>query len=166
MSNPYLGEIRVVGFNFAPVGWTMCDGQLLAISQYDALFALIGTTYGGDGVNTFALPNLQSRVAIHPGLGFEMGQQGGTETVTVEAAQMPSHSHTINAVTANGNTPYPKGAVFAASSAGHFVPVASATEVMGNMVSQAGGNQPHNNIQPYLALTCIIALQGIFPSQN
>jgi microcystin-dependent protein len=166
MSNPYLGEIRVVGFNFAPVGWMMCDGELLPISQYTALYQLIGTDYGGDGISTFALPNLQSRVAIHQGNGFVIGEQSGTENVTLSTSQVPSHSHVINAVAASGNHPAPNGAVFAASSAGQYVPVASATGVMGNMVSPAGGSQPHSNIQPYLALTCIIAFEGIFPSQG
>ena len=166
MSNPYLGEIRVVGFNFAPEGWALCDGQVLPISEYDALFALLGTTYGGDGQSTFALPNLQSRVAIHQGNGFVLGQETGVENVTVSISQIPSHTHSIGAVAGSGNAPSPNGAVFAASSAGQYVPVASATGTMGNMVSTAGQGQPHSNIQPYLALTCIIALAGIFPSQN
>jgi microcystin-dependent protein len=169
MSNPYVGEIRYVGFNFAPQGWAFCNGQLLAISQFETLFNLIGTTYGGDGQNTFALPDLQGRVAIHQlqqGESFVMGEFGGTEAVTLLINEIPSHSHTIGAVAANGNAPTPGGNVFAASSAGQFVPVASATGAMGNMVSPIGGNQPHTNLQPYLVLNPIISLFGIFPSQS
>lgn len=170
MSQPFVGEIRCVGFNFAPVGWSLCNGQLLPISEYDVLFNLIGTTYGGDGQTTFALPNLQSRVAIHQGSNgvsdYVIGELGGVENVTVTSAEIPSHSHPIEVVAANGNSPTPAGAVFAASSAGQYVPVASATGVMANMVSQVGGSQPHSNIQPYLAMTCIIAFEGVYPSQG
>jgi microcystin-dependent protein len=166
MSEPYVGEIRCVGFNFAPEGWFQCQGQLLAISQFEVLFNLIGTTYGGDGINTFALPNLQSRVAIHQGNDFVAGQTGGAEEVTVTIAELPSHSHTIGAVAANGNSPTPAGSVFAASSAGQYVPVAAATGAMGSMVSPVGGSQPHSNLQPYLTLTYIIAWAGIYPSQS
>jgi microcystin-dependent protein len=166
MATPYIGEIRFVGFNFAPQSWALCDGSLLSIAENTALFQLIGTTYGGDGVNTFALPNLQSRVAIHQAEDFVMGQTGGVEDVTLLVSQIPSHAHAIGAIHTDGNKPTPAGALFAASSADQYVPVASATSAMGNMVSQAGGNQPHTNIQPYLALTCIIALYGIFPSQD
>jgi microcystin-dependent protein len=166
MSNPFVGEIRYVGFNFAPQGWAFCNGQLLAISQNAALFQLLGTTYGGDGQNTFALPDLQGRVAIHQGFGFVQGEISGTEEVTLLTNEIPSHSHTIGAVAANGNAPTPGGNVFAASSAGQYVPVASATGAMGNMVSPIGGNQPHTNLQPYLTLNPIISLFGIFPSPN
>jgi microcystin-dependent protein len=166
----YVGEIRLVGFNFAPADWFLCDGQLLPISEFEVLFNLIGTIYGGDGQTTFALPNLQSRVAIHQGSDGEstyvIGQLGGVENVTITDAELPSHSHTINAVTANGNSPTPAGAVFAASSAGQYVPVASATGAMANIVSAAGGSQPHSNIQPYLAMTYIIAWAGVYPSQG
>jgi microcystin-dependent protein len=166
MSEQYVGEIRYVGFNFAPVGWFMCEGQLLSISENETLFNLIGTTYGGDGQNTFALPDLRGRVAIHQGDSFVMGQMSGAETVTLSIEDIPSHAHTIGAATANGNSPSPAGNVFAASSAGQYVPVASATGAMGNMVSPTGGTQPHINLQPYLTLTAIIAFEGIYPSPD
>jgi microcystin-dependent protein len=166
MSNPFVGEIRYVGFNFAPVDWAFCNGQILAISQFETLFNLIGTTYGGDGQTTFALPDLQGRVAIHQGEFFVIGEISGTEVVTLLTNEIPSHSHTIGAAAANGNSPAPGGAVFAESSAGQFAPVASATGAMGSMVSPIGGNQPHTNLQPYLTLNPIISLFGIFPSQG
>jgi len=171
MSDQFVGEIRYVGFNFAPVDWALCDGSLLAISEFQVLFNLIGTTYGGDGQNTFGLPNLQSRVAIHQGTlpagsTYVIGQESGVESVPLSINQVPSHAHSIGAVTANGNSPSPAGSVFAATSAGEYVPSASATGTMGNMVGQAGSGQPHSNIQPYLTLTPIIALFGVYPSQG
>ena len=170
MSQPYVGEILFVGFNFAPANWMLCQGQLLAISEYDTLFNLIGTTYGGDGQSTFALPDLRGRVAMHQGSNgvstYVIGEAGGAEEVTVLTSQLPSHSHTIGAVTADGNSPTPSGNVFAASSAGQYAPLASATGAMGDMVSAAGGSQPHNNLQPFLVVNCIISLFGIYPSQN
>lgn len=166
MADPFVGEIRYVGFNFAPQEWALCNGQLLSISENAALFSLLGTTYGGDGQTTFALPDLQSRVAIHQGNSYVMGQEGGVETVNLSVNEIPSHSHAIGAVAANGNSPSPGGALFASTSAGEYVAVASATETMGNMVGQAGSGQPHSNIQPYLALTAIISLYGIFPSRG
>jgi len=166
MSNQYVGEIRAVGFNFAPEGWAFCNGALIAIAENEALFNLIGTTYGGDGQNTFALPDLRGRVALHQGSGFVQGEISGVESVTILQQQIPVHSHTLGAVAANGNSPHPGGAVFAASSAGEYAPIASATGVMGNMVLSAGGNQPHENRQPSLALNYIIAMDGIFPSQG
>ena len=170
MSQPYVGEIRFVGFNFAPAGWMTCQGQLLAISEYDTLFNLIGTTFGGDGQTTFALPDLQGRVAMHQGSNgvsdYVIGEAGGAEEVTVTIPALPAHSHTIGVVAANGNSPTPKGTVFAASSAGQYVPLAAATESMGDMVSAVGGSQPHNNLQPFLVVNCIISLFGVYPSQN
>jgi microcystin-dependent protein len=170
MSQPYIGEIRLVGFNFAPVDWALCNGALLSISQNAALFSLLGTTYGGDGINTFALPNLQSRVAIHlgtlAGASYPEGQYAGVENVTLTTAQMPSHNHSIPVVAAAGNAPSPAGALIASAPEEQFAAVASATSSMGNMVAAAGSSQPHSNIQPYLALNYIIALYGIFPSQN
>jgi len=166
MSEPYVGEIRFVGFNFAPVGWMMCEGQLLPISDYSTLFNLIGTTYGGDGQSTFALPDLRGRVAMHQGSDFVIGQTGGVENVTLTVNDIPSHSHAVGAVHTNGNRPTPAGALFAASSTGQYVPVASATSAMGNMVSATGGSQPHNNLQPLLVMTCIISLFGVYPSPS
>jgi microcystin-dependent protein len=166
MSQPFIGEIRYVGFNFAPVDWQVCDGALLPISEYETLFNLIGTTFGGDGQSTFALPDLRGRVAVHQGQGLVLGEQSGAETVTLSTEEIPSHSHSINVASAIGNTPAPGGNVFAASSAGQYAPLAAATGAMGSMVTPAGGTQPHPNIQPYLTLTPIIALFGIFPSQS
>jgi microcystin-dependent protein len=171
MATPYLGEISYVAFNFAPYGWAVCNGQLLSISQNDALFALLGTIYGGDGVSTFGLPNLQSRVAIHwgtslQGNNYSIGEYAGVENVTVLASQVAGHSHPIGAVSGNGNTSSPSGAVFAASSEDQYVAVASATGALGNVVIPNSGNQPHTNIQPYLTVTCVIALEGIFPQRG
>ncbi len=170
MSQPFVGQILFVGFNFAPVGWASCDGSLLSISENATLFQLVGTTYGGDGQTTFGLPDLRGRVAIHQGSAqgetFAMGQTGGAEEVTLLDSEIPTHSHSIGAVSADGNSPTPGGAVFAASSAGQYAPVASATGAMGDMVSATGGSQPHTNLQPFLALNGIIALDGVFPSQS
>jgi microcystin-dependent protein len=167
MADQFLGEIRYVGFNFAPQGWALCNGQILSISEYDALFALIGTTYGGDGQTTFALPSLESRVALHQGGEYVIGATGGTENVTLLSSEIPAHQHAVQVFAGAGNSPSPSGSVFAAESSGHYVAAASATGAMdASMVSLTGQSQPHSNIQPYLAITCIIALDGIFPSRN
>jgi len=167
MADPYLGEIRYVGFNFAPLGWELCNGQLLPISEFDALFALLGTTYGGDGESTFALPNLQSRVPIHMGNDYSIGEEGGAENVALDIGQMPAHAHAIQVSNFAGNSPTPSGSVFAAQTSGHYVANASATGSMAPaMVLSDGQQQPHSNIQPYLAITCIIAMEGIFPSRS
>lgn len=170
--DPFLGEIALVGFNFAPVGWAMCNGQLLPISQNVALFSLLGTFYGGDGVNTFALPDLRGRMAIHSGQGpglssYVQGQLGGTEVVTLTAAQMPQHTHQLTGSSSNGTSNSPVNAVPAVQANG--VPVYSATpnaNLSPNAIGLAGGNLPHSNLQPYLSLNYIIALQGIFPSRS
>jgi microcystin-dependent protein len=178
--NPFLGQILMVAFNFAPVGWALCNGQLLSIGQNNALFALLGTTYGGDGINTFALPNLQSRVAIHQGQGsglspYSMGSAGGTENVTLLAQQMPSHNHLINVNNTPGTAPDPTNNIQAEAGTGdprnptltsQFTSAAATGTMAPNAVSMAGGGQPHANIQPYLTMNFIIALQGIFPSRS
>jgi microcystin-dependent protein len=178
--NPYLGTILMVGFNFAPVGWALCNGQLLSISQNTALFSLLGTIYGGDGVSTFALPNLQSRVPVHQGQGsglspYVIGQPGGTENVTLLATQMPSHNHLINVNNTPGTAPDPTNNIQAEAGTGdprnptltsQFTNAASTGTMAQNAVGQAGGNQPHANIQPYLTINFIIALQGVFPSRS
>jgi microcystin-dependent protein len=155
MAQPFLGEIRCFGFNFAPVGWAFCEGQLLSINQNDALFNLIGTTYGGNGINTFALPNLQSRVPVHQGNlagnNYVMGQIGGVETVTLTSPEIPA-TNTFYAASSSGNNFYESGTTL--------------TALASNTVSSVGGGQPHSNIQPYLTLNWCIALQGIFPSRN
>jgi microcystin-dependent protein len=173
MSDQYLGEIRMFAGNFAPYGWALCNGQLLAISQNTALFSLIGTYYGGDGVTTFALPNLQSRAPIHQGQGlglspYVIGQNGGTENVTLTTQQMPQHNHVINAFAGPGGTTHPGNAIMASTSSDkpYTTSASDGTTMNGNMLSMAGSSQPHNNIQPYLCITFIIALQGIYPSRN
>jgi microcystin-dependent protein len=169
MAEPFLGEIRMFSGNFAPAGWAMCNGQLLAINQNQALFAIIGTFYGGNGINNFALPNLQGNVAIHQGNGFQVGQVGGEQAVTLTSAQMPSHSHTAQCVNAKANKPNPTGNVWAQDAAGttaEYSNAAPGAAMAPSAIAPAGGNQPHDNMQPYLTVTFIIALQGIFPSRN
>jgi microcystin-dependent protein len=172
MADPFVGEIRLFGGNFAPVGWAFCNGALMAISQNDALYALLGTTYGGDGVNTFAVPNLQGRLPIHMGTGPGLspvveGQAGGQETVTVITSQLPGHTHAISASTATGTKPGP-GANLLAAGATTSIYTTNAANNSLNAASMAvaGNSQPHDNMQPYQCVTFIIALEGIFPSQN
>ena len=164
------------GGNFAPLGWAFCNGQLLSISQNDALFALIGTTYGGDGQNTFALPNLQSQLPIHMGQGsglssYVIGQTAGTSAVTLLSSQMPTHSHSLNASTANATSPDVTASnVLARAAAGASLYAnsgspAAISQVLANL-GAAGSNQPHDNLMPTLCINFIIALEGIFPSQN
>jgi microcystin-dependent protein len=177
MSQPFLGEIRTTGHNFAPRGWAFCDGRLLAISQNDALFALIGTTYGGDGQVTFALPDLQGRVVIGTGQGpgsatnYVLGQKGGTEEVALTLNQIPSHRHTLLASSSSaGAVSAPAGLVPSANSNSGVLPYAAGTatpvvSMAATAVTMAGGNQPHENMPPFLCLSHIIAVEGIFPSQ-
>ncbi|HEX9160075.1 MAG TPA: tail fiber protein [Thermoanaerobaculia bacterium] len=165
MSSPFIGEIRMFGGNFAPVGWAFCDGSLIPISENDTLFNLIGTTYGGDGQQTFALPDLRSRIPIHVGPGFALGQQGGTETVTLTANQIPAHNHVPQAHSTN--TPSqssPGGAVWSASSLNQFTPTPNAN-LAADALGTAGGSQPHDNMAPFVAVSFILSLFGIFPSQ-
>jgi microcystin-dependent protein len=171
VSEPFIGEIRMFGFNFAPKGWAMCNGQLMPISQNQALFALLGTTYGGDGVQTFALPNLQSRVAIHQGQGpglspYTEGQAGGTENTTLNQAQMPAHNHGVQASTHPGRDTDPTGRVLGAPSAPLYDARSDGAAMNPSMITSVGGSQPFSNIQPYLVVNFCIALQGIFPSRN
>ena len=165
------------GGTFAPVGWAMCNGQLLAISQNTALFSLLGTTYGGNGVSTFALPDLRGRVPIHLGQGpglspYVEGQLGGTENVTLVTSQLPNHSHTVNGVVSGGNQASPAGGSLAVESTGTSLNYANSSTTPTTAMHPAmippsgGGNQPHTNIQPYLCVNFIIALQGIFPTRN
>jgi len=174
MSEPFIAEIRIVGFNFAPRGWAFCDGQLLPISQNTALFSLIGTTYGGDGRTTTALPNLQGRAPMHPGRGpglteRQLGERGGAETVTLTEAQMPSHPHTLRAAnTPGGQVQAPAASRTYARSAGGNAYHASSSPVdlAGEAVASAGGGQAHDNMQPFLTMNFVIALQGLFPSRS
>ena len=174
MSNPFLAEIRIMSFNFAPKGWALCNGQLLQINQNQPIFALLGTTYGGDGRTTFALPNLQGRLALHMGQGFSQGQRGGEEAHTVIMSEMPAHIHPANADGnhANANQTIP---TVANAKPGNASPALiyskggtgmQAVAMNAQMVTSIGGSQPHENRQPYLCLNFCIALQGIFPSQN
>jgi microcystin-dependent protein len=172
---PFVGEIRWVAFNFAPVGWAKCNGQLLPIDQNIALFSLLGITYGGDGETTFALPNLQGRVAIHEGQGVgltsrNVGDMGGSEQQTLTVGQLPAHSHSFSvpASTNRATTTNPKGAVIAASPFPidpEFTTTAN-TSLSSGQTSNTGGNQPFNTMPPFVALNCIIALQGSFPAQQ
>jgi microcystin-dependent protein len=169
MSEPFIGEIRIVTFNFAPTGWAMCDGQLMAISQNLDLFNLIGTLYGGDGKSTFALPNLQGRVAIHQGAGtglsdYFLGEFGGAESIALTIAQIPRHNHSLHATTTAHTSGVPTGHVLAGGGAYGIAP--TNTQLEGSAVGATGGSESHENRQPFLVLNFIIALQGLFPSQT
>jgi len=163
-TEPFLGEIRAVAFNFAPRGWALCNGQLLAIQTNAALFSILGTTYGGDGRTTFALPNLQGATPVHPnGNTVQLGAAGGSTTVTLTAAQC-GHSHPVAAVSAAANQSVPTGHLPAAT--GQVYGVTQTTSLNQACLTPAGGGQPHNNLQPYTVVNYVIALQGIFPSRN
>jgi microcystin-dependent protein len=165
MAQPYVGEIRMFAGNFAPAGWMFCDGQLLPISENETLFQLIGTTYGGDGQTTFALPDLQSRVPLHMGNGPILAETGGVETVTLTTQQIPIHNHALLGSTGNGDQANPSGNVLASSTLLKLYAVETANATMAaSAISPVGGSQPHENLQPYLALNFIISLFGIFPS--
>jgi microcystin-dependent protein len=168
MSTPYMNELKLVAFNFAPKGWSMCNGQFLPINQNQALFSLLGTTYGGNGQTTFALPDLRGRVPIHEGAGFTLGQQGGQYTHTLTMSEMPAHNHFMNAINANANNVDPTNGFFANTTGNLTIygPLNSAATMVPNQTTNFGGSQPHTNQSPYLVMTWIIALQGIFPSQN
>ena len=173
MADNYLGEIRPVPYNFAPFGWALCNGQILPISQYSALFSLLGTTYGGDGQSTFALPDLRGRVVIHQGQGsglssYQMGQSGGVETVTLTTNQIPGHGHGLTGTGAAATTPTPGTSVVPAtlSAATELYATGAATSLKPDSVGNAGGNQPHDNHQPFLAINYIIALEGIYPTRS
>jgi microcystin-dependent protein len=168
MSSPFIGEIRMFGGNFAPAGWAFCNGALMPISENDALFTLIGTTYGGDGQTTFALPDLQSRIPIHVGPGFVQGQTGGTETVTLTTNQIPSHSHVPTCNSAPGTQSGPGNGIWASTSPSlnQYSTNAPTLNMDPAAIGQAGGSQPHDNMVPFLAVNFILSLFGIFPSQT
>jgi microcystin-dependent protein len=169
MSSPFVGELRMFGGNFAPAGWAFCNGQLLPISQYETLYNLIGTTYGGDGVSTFGLPNLQGRVPIHmgtdrQGTAWVEGQISGTENVTLTVQQMPQHNHTVTA-NASGGSNVPTGNVYGGGDA-MFSTNAPSVQMSNTVISNNAGSVPHSNLMPFLAVSFIISLFGIFPSRN
>jgi microcystin-dependent protein len=167
MSQPYVGEIRLFAGSFAPVGWAFCDGQLLAISQNEVLFNLIGTTYGGDGQNTFALPDLRGRVPVHQGNGYVVGQSGGVETVTLTAAQMPPHQHAMHASSNGASTAHGPSEVLGSSATMRFYGSGTPNMAMDpNALTAVGGTQPHENMPPFVAINYIVSMFGIFPSQN
>ena len=180
MSDQYVAEIRIFPFNFAPIGWQICAGQILPISQYSALFSLLGTNFGGNGTSNFGLPNLQGNVPVDQGQGsglspYAVGQSGGNPTVTVLDAQNPIHNHLVNASTTNGNTPDPSNAVYAKGSFGSrgsegainlYTTTTPGVTLKPTALNQVGSNQPHNNMMPYLVLNFCIALQGIFPPRG
>ena len=167
MSQPYVGEIRLFAGNFAPLGWAFCDGQLLSIAQSEVLFNLIGTTYGGDGQNTFALPDLRGRVPVHQGNGYVIGQLGGTENVTLSAGQMPAHQHAMYASTAAASPAHGPAEVLGSSAAMKFYGTGTPNMAMdANALTAAGGNQPHENMPPFVAVNYIVSMFGIFPTQN
>jgi microcystin-dependent protein len=166
MGSPYVGEIRMFGGNFAPAGWAFCDGSLLPIAQNDVLFTLIGTTYGGDGQSTFALPDLRGRVPLHQGQGFTIGQMAGSESVTLTPAQMPAHNHALNA-SSTAATPAagPSGMLGASATTQFYGSGAPTTPMAADALAAAGGNQAHENMAPFQVVSFIISLFGIFPSQ-
>lgn len=173
MPDPYLGEIKTFAGNFAPAGWALCQGQLLSIAENDALFSLIGTTYGGDGVSTFALPSLASRIPLHQGTGPGLspkvtGELGGSETVTLTTGQLAAHNHTAVCSNTTGNSASPINSYWSTdpgSNTGAYSTASSST-MAATAIGNTGGGQPHNNVQPYLVINYIIALEGIYPSRN
>jgi len=169
MAQPYVGEIRMFAGNFAPAGWMFCEGQLLPISEYETLFNLIGTTYGGDGQSTFALPDLRGRIPLHFGNGFTLAETGGVETVTLTVSQIPAHSHPLLASTTAQTSNSPSARYYATvlpASQAIYDTATVNNNMAANMCTSTGGSQPHDNFQPYLCVDFIISLFGIFPSQT
>ena len=173
MSEPFVGEVRMFAGNFAPRGWAFCDGQLLAVSQNDALFSLLGTIYGGDGRTTFALPDMRGRIPLHAGTGpglnnRRLGAKGGAERVTINTPQLPTHSHVFNAMTTPATETTPSSNETLAQTAGYdlYVPPQNLTNMASQAVTSVGGSQAHNNLMPTLCIHFIMALVGIYPSRN
>lgn len=166
MSEPFLGEVRIMGFQFAPRGWAQCDGQILQINQNQALFSLLGTTYGGDGRVTFGLPELRGRTPVHFSNDVRLGERAGEEVHTLTIAEMPTHAHTARATAAAASTGDPTGAFWANAGRTNFTTEAPNNSMNPASVLNTGGSQPHNNMPPFLTLNFCIALQGIFPSRN
>ena len=168
MAEPFLGEIRMFAGNFAPRGWALCDGQLLAVSQYDALFSLLGTIYGGDGRTTFGLPELRGRIPVHPnGSALRLGRSGGSETVTLTAQQLPQHSHALPAASEPADRRRPRSSLLARTEEPAYTePNGEMVAMRADAVFAVGGSQGHSNLQPFLCVNFIIALAGIYPSRN
>src|SRR5580765_3470890 len=171
MSDQFVAEIRIFPFNFAPTGWSFCDGQLMPISQNTALFSLLGTTYGGDGRSTFALPNLQGSAPMQPGQGAglslrDLGETSGVESVTLLTSEMPAHSHTLNTTNEDGNNSQPANRFIGRGQPLYITPSGNLQQMAPQMLSPAGGGLPHNNMQPSLTLNFCIALQGIYPPRS
>lgn len=166
MSEPFLAEVRMVGFNFAPRGWALCDGQILPINQNQSLYSLLGTTYGGDGRTSFALPDLRGRTPIHVGLGHREGQKSGEETHTLAVNEMPQHTHIVQATNTAGTSQDPSNNVLATAATDVYGAFTSPVNMGSGSIANTGGGQAHENMQPYLAVNFCIALQGLFPSRN
>jgi microcystin-dependent protein len=170
MSSPFIGEIRMFAGNFAPAGWAFCNGALMPISENDTLFNLIGTTYGGDGQETFGLPDLQGRVPIHEGTGggstYQIGEKAGTETVTLSTNQIPQHNHLVMASTAIANDANPQNNVVAQADVDMYLSDVTDISLNAASIGSTGGSQPHENMAPYLAINFIISLFGVYPTQN
>ena len=171
MADPFVAEIRIFPFNFAPKGWAWCDGQLLPLSQNTALFSLLGTTYGGNGKSNFALPDLQGRTPIHPGQGpglslHDLGESGGSETVSLLESEMPAHSHTLRGSNERVEVNSPSGATLAVATAVVYSSENSSSVMHSQVISPSGGDFPHNNMMPYLTYYFCIALQGVFPPRT
>jgi microcystin-dependent protein len=165
MAEPFLSEIRIFSFGFPPKGWALCTGQLLPINQNQALFSLLGTTYGGDGRVNFGLPNLQARVPIHMGSGHTLGERGGEQSHTLSISELPTHVHTWNCSPSDANQPGPTGALLG-NAAEYSTTATNLVALQANQLANVGGSQAHLNMQPFLVLNLCIALQGIFPSQT
>jgi microcystin-dependent protein len=171
MADPFVAEIRIFPFNFAPKGWAWCDGQILPISQNTALFSLLGTTYGGDGKSTFALPDLQGRAPMHPGQGpglslHDLGETGGSETVSLLESEIPAHSHALRGSNLNSDSPSPSGNTLARFPNAYQSSTSGLVAMAPESLTPAGGDQPHNNMMPYLTFYFSIALQGVFPPRS
>ncbi len=171
MANPYLGEIRIFPYNFSPMGWALCEGQTMPISQNTALFALLGTTYGGNGTTTFNLPDLRGRAVVGAGEGpglsnYVLGEDGGAESVTLTSNQMPAHNHLVHADEGKGNSKVPGGSVIALGKKDEFSTVSDGSTMNAGMIANTGGSQPAPILSPFLVMTPCIALQGIFPSRS
>jgi microcystin-dependent protein len=166
MSEPFLSEIRMVGFNFAPRGWALCDGQILPINQNQSLYSLLGTTYGGDGRTTFGLPDLRGRTPVHVGNGRALGQKAGEEAHALGVQGIPTHQHHVNGSSQVADSTDPTGRVLAKAGEDLYGALSQPVDMGSGMIASAGGGQGHENMQPYLALNFVIALQGVFPSRN